>query len=45
LLLDYEWNIGEPEEVESFLKRDVHNIRRYSYLSYLQPDLIKEIQN
>jgi len=31
--------------VESFLRRDVHNIRQYSYLSYLQPHLIKKIRN
>ena len=33
------------KDVESFLRRDVHNIRQYSYLSYLQPDLIKKIQS
>lgn len=29
---------------ESFLRRDVHNIRQCSYLSYLQPDLIREMR-
>jgi transposase len=32
------------KDVESFLRRDVHNIRQYSYLSYLQPDLIKKMR-
>jgi len=30
--------------VESFLRRGVHNIRQYSYLSYLEPDLIKKMR-
>ena len=29
---------------ESFLRRDVHNIRQYSYLSYLEPHLIKKMR-
>jgi hypothetical protein len=29
---------------ESFLRRDVHNIRQCSYLSCLQPDLIREMR-
>ncbi len=33
------------KDVESFLRRDVHNIRQYSYLSYLQPDLIKKMRS
>lgn len=32
------------KDVESFLRRDVHNIRQYSYLSYLEPDLIKKMR-
>ena len=28
---------------ESFLRRDVHNIRQYSYLTYLQPHRVSEI--
>jgi transposase len=32
------------KDVESFLRRDVHNIRQYSYLSYLQPHLIKKMR-
>jgi hypothetical protein len=28
---------------ESFLRRDVYNIRQYSYLSYVQPDLVSRI--
>jgi transposase len=28
---------------ESFLRRDVYNIRQFSYLSYLQPDLVGKI--
>jgi len=28
---------------ESFLRRDVYNIRQYSYLTYLQPDLVGRI--
>ena len=31
------------KQAESFIRRDVHNIRQYSYLSYLEPDLIREI--
>jgi transposase len=31
------------KDVESFIRRAVHNIRQYSYLSYLQPELIKKI--
>lgn len=32
------------KDVESSLRRDVHNIRQYSYLSYLEPDLIKKMR-
>ena len=32
------------KDVESYLRRDVHNIRQYSYLSYLEPDLIKKMR-
>ncbi len=32
------------KDVESFLRRDVHNIRQYSYLCYLEPDLIKKMR-
>lgn len=32
------------KQAESFLRRDVHNIRQYSYLSYLEPDLIREMR-
>ena len=28
------------KDTEEFLRQDVHNLRQYSYLSYLQPDLI-----
>ncbi|WP_174591895.1 hypothetical protein [Methanocella conradii] len=28
------------KDTEAFLRRDVHNLRQYSYLSYLEPDLI-----
>lgn len=31
--------------IESFPRRDVHNIRRYSYLSRLQPSLVEKIRN
>jgi transposase len=30
--------------VESFLRRDVHNIRQYSYLTYLQRDMVRTMQ-
>ena len=32
------------KDAESFLRRGVYNIRRYSYLSYLEPDLIKKMR-
>lgn len=32
------------KQAESSLRRDVHNIRQYSYLSYLEPDLIREMR-
>ena len=32
------------KDVESFLRRDVHNIRQYCYLSYLEPHLIKKMR-
>jgi transposase len=28
------------KETESLLRRDVYNVRQYSYLSYLQPDMV-----
>jgi transposase len=30
-------------QTESFLRRDVHNIRQYSYLTYMQPDIVGTI--
>lgn len=32
--------IATRRGVEAFLRRDVHNLRQYSYLTYLEPDLI-----
>ncbi|MDG6989134.1 MAG: hypothetical protein JRN21_07385 [Nitrososphaerota archaeon] len=32
------------KDAESFLRRDVHNVRQYSYLSYLEPGLIKKME-
>ncbi|MDG7008265.1 MAG: hypothetical protein JRN06_08465 [Nitrososphaerota archaeon] len=31
------------KDTESFLRRDVYNVRRYSYLTYLQPYLVSRI--
>jgi transposase len=31
------------KSTESFLRRDIYNIRQYSYLSYLRPDLVSRI--
>jgi hypothetical protein len=32
------------KDVESFLRRDVQNIRQHSFLSYAGPDLIKKMR-
>jgi hypothetical protein len=29
------------KNVEEFLGRDVHNVRQYSYLRYLQPEVVR----
>ena len=29
------------KDVEEFLRRDVHNVRQYSYLRYLEPELVR----
>jgi hypothetical protein len=39
-----EAGVKEGKNVESFLRRDAHTIRRYSYLSYLPSGLIKKIR-
>lgn len=33
------------KSAESFLRKDVHNIRRYSYMTYVQPNLVEKIRN
>jgi transposase len=32
------------KSTESFLRRDVHNIRQYSYLTYLQCDMVRRMR-